>query len=286
MSSQDLHDRALLYYRLLRNATDPQIVKSIVATTSDISGASNFSEENFDHHLRDELMKEFNTLSIVYGTTSENFIAEENQVRFVKMPADHPLDAGAAAVPVDDVSVNNLVHQVQETSLHGATASAPEPYVPSLATPTPMPEVDLLGFGPEPTPAPVSAPSSFALKANVTISGEEYQSKWGAVPDSEAHVVIVPLATPPPSTDSIETPLGQSSIKTMASGELPTELKFFLYAQEATQDGSVVLVQASIAKGFSPTEMLLTIKISGPGGLEKADAFVEILKSSLSAFVI
>ncbi len=36
--------------------------------------------------LRDDLMKEFNTLSIVYGTTSENFIAEENQVKFVKMP--------------------------------------------------------------------------------------------------------------------------------------------------------------------------------------------------------
>ena len=45
-----------------------------------------------DDILRDELMKEFNTLSIVYGTTSDNFIAEENQLTFVKMPAEHPLD--------------------------------------------------------------------------------------------------------------------------------------------------------------------------------------------------
>ena len=54
--------------------------------------------------------------------------------------------------------------------------------------------------------------------------------------------------------------LGQPTIKTMASGDLPTELKFFLYAKES--DGAFILVQASIAKDAG-AEILLTINISG-----------------------
>jgi len=285
VSSQDLHDRALLYYRLLKSAVDPQIVRDVINTNTNIEGiASNFAEENFDDDIRDELMKEFNTLSIVYGTTSDNFIAEENQVVFVKMPTEHPLDNNIAPAHLQDVVVNNLATQVQETSIfdtNAPVAQAPEPGPAPLAV---ADEMDLLGFGPEPTTAPVAPASILNLSPNVTLSGDEYQSNWSAVPDSDAHVIIVPLSSQPPSTDVVELPLGEVSIRTMASGELPTELKFFLYAQEASADASTILVQASIAK-TDPCEMLLTVKIAGPGGLEKAEAFVDILKSAISTFV-
>jgi len=160
----------------------------------------------------------------------------------------------------------------------------------ATATATAAPEMDLLGFGygTEPTPAPVGPPnanaSTFRLQPNVTLSGDEYQSKWSAVSDANAHVIIVPLSSQPPSTDAVELPLAQASIKTMASGELPTELKFYLYAQEASPDASTILVQASIAKN-TPCEIFLTIKIAGPGGVEKAEAFVDILKSAISLVV-
>ena len=303
MSSQDLHDRALLYYRLLRTAspTDFKIVRDVIDTNTSIEGDLNFAEEGFDDILRDELMKEFNTLSIVYGTTSDNFIAEENQLTFVKMPAEHPLDRGAARAHVQDAAMNNLALQVQETSIFGtdphvsaiATAAAQVAHAPApvpAATATAAPEMDLLGFGygTEPTPAPVGPPnanaSTFRLQPNVTLSGDEYQSKWSAVSDANAHVIIVPLSSQPPSTDAVELPLAQASIKTMASGELPTELKFYLYAQEASPDASTILVQASIAKN-TPCEIFLTIKIAGPGGVEKAEAFVDILKSAISLVV-
>ena len=299
MSSQDLHDRALLYYRLLRTAspTDFKIVRDVIDTNTSIEGDLNFAEEGFDDILRDELMKEFNTLSIVYGTTSDNFIAEENQLTFVKMPAEHPLDRGAARAHVQDAVMNNLALQVQETSIFGtdqgvpATSTAPVAHVPApVPAATAAPEMDLLGFGygTEPTPAPVGPPnanaSTFSLKPNVTLSGDEYQSKWSAVSDANAHVIIVPLSSQPPSTDAVELPLAQASIKTMASGELPTELKFYLYAQEASPDASTILVQASITKN-TPCEIFLTIKIAGPGGVEKAEAFVDILKSTISSFV-
>jgi len=285
LSSQDLHDRALLYYRLLRTAADPNEVKDIIATNTKME-ATNFSEENFDGDIRDELMQEFNSLSIVYGTTSDNFIAEENQVKFVKMPAEHPLDGGhVSTAPINDYeqSVDNLAGGIQEISLPVEPAPAPVPVAPAA----PAPEIDLLGFGTEPTPAPIHEPvsySSFTLNPNFSLSGDEYQSNWSLVPDAESHVLSVPLSSLPPSTGAVEGPLAQSSIKTMASGELPTELKFFLYAQDTSSDGSIILVQASIGKGSIPTEMLLTIKVSGPGGREKADAFVDILKTSLTNF--
>ncbi|GFH56248.1 beta subunit of clathrin adaptor complex AP2 [Chaetoceros tenuissimus] len=284
VSCQDLHDRALLYYRLLRNAPDPSIVDQVVKTNMQIAGSANFAEENFDEDMRDELMKEFNTLSIVFGTTSDNFVSEENQIKFVKMPAEHPLDGGAGSVESAPVNpVDSLASQVQEASLldHGPVDTTPAPATAPMAA-----EMDLLGFGTEPTPAPVVPPvaaSTFSLIPNVALSGDEYQSKWGAVSDADAHVIIVPLTTLPPSTDAVETPLSQASIKTMASGELPTEFKFFLYAQDASSDGSIIMVQASIGKS-SPCEMLLTIKISGPGGFEKADAFVNVLKNALGAY--
>jgi len=292
VSSQDLHDRALLYYRLLRSASDPSIVQEIVSNKSELtSSVSNFAEENFDDDIRDELMKEFNSLSIVYGTTSENFIAEENQVKYVKMPPEHPLDGSGAGVPgatVDDAgAVANLTEQVQEASLldtNGVNTS--NGVTESHAAPAPAPpEMDLLGFGTEPTPAPINAPSNgLDLDANVVLSGDDYQSKWGSVPDAEAHVVIISLASQPTSTDDAETPLGLAYIKTMASGELPAELKFFLYAKDRS-DGSLILVQATITKGVSPVEMFLTIKICGQGGREKADAFAEVVKVALSSFL-
>ena len=92
VSSQDLHDRALLYYRLLRTSSvdvDPSVVRDVVSTDCNLPISFNFSEEEIDDDIRDELMKEFNSLSIVYGTTGESFIAEEFQVKFVRMPAEH-----------------------------------------------------------------------------------------------------------------------------------------------------------------------------------------------------
>jgi len=292
VSSQDLHDRALLYYRLLRTASDPSVVQEVLVTNNDIAGSANFSEESYDGDIRELLMKEFNTLSILYGTTSENFISEEHLVKFVKMPPDHPLDAGAP--PAENLEVNELAEEVQQASLldnddtpaqaHAQAHAAPDTYT----TPTPQPEVDLLGFGPEPTPAPIHAPGAVTLAFNpaTTLSGDQYQTMWSAVPDAEAHVMIIPLNSIPPSTDSIEGLLDNVSIKTMASGELDTELKFFLYAQDSSSSTApIFLLQASISKTTSPVEMFLTVKINGQGDRDAAEALVNVMKTAISAFI-
>lgn len=281
ISSQDLHDRALLYYRLLKSATDPRLVEQIISTNLQLSSSSSFSEENLDADLRDDLMKEFNTLSIIYGTTCKNFISEDNIVAFVKMPLEHPLDSHRTT------SVNDLTEQFRESMLLNDTSDKPIP-AKNISEPGEA-EVDLLGFisepmhSYEPTPAPRSPPSLGDLDKNVSMSGEEYQVMWGDISDADAHVVIIPLKLQPPSTDAIEIPLGSVSIKTIASGELPSELKFFLYAKESST-GLFFLVQATISKNATPCELFLTIKIVGSSDVEKANAFVDFVTSALSLY--
>jgi vesicle coat complex subunit len=92
VADQDLHDRALYYYRLLQ--TGPENAERVInatATTIDIS--KDFAEDD-ESEVRAGLANEFNTLSICYGKTAEHFVADENRVR----QGDAQADAAAAAI--------------------------------------------------------------------------------------------------------------------------------------------------------------------------------------------
>lgn len=292
VSSQDLHDRALFYYRLLRSSPDPNAAKSIITTKSMAITADHFAEED-DSELRAALMNEFNTLCTVYRCKAENFIEPENISPFVKGPKEHPLPKEALAAPVADPGVNTITDQLGGTSIVDLS-SAPAPAVVSAPVSA---EVDLLGFGDDaltqsapPPPPSTNSLQSLSLKSNVSLNGEDYQSRWGAVPDTEAVVIsALPMRAGPTSTDSIEGALGTFNVYTMASGELPTEFKLFLYSQEEdTFGGGYFLIQAVVMK--SPPSLSLTIKPSG-GDVdpnkrkEKIDQLVELVKSALGEFL-
>jgi vesicle coat complex subunit len=66
----DMHDRALLYYRLLEH--DVKIAEQILTSKVDKVGA--FAEE-VETELQEKLFAEFNTLAVVYGKPSEQFIS-------------------------------------------------------------------------------------------------------------------------------------------------------------------------------------------------------------------
>lgn len=279
VSSQDLHDRALLYYRMLKSGVDPGVVQNVINTNTVIAQGVKFAEED-DFELRKELMKEFNTLSILFGKTSSNFIADEFQVKFIKQPKEHPLAPGAAAVA--PVMPDSNGHAGGEVDLMGV-GSAPPP------APAPVNElVDFLGFGdptraaaPVPPPPPANSPP-FSPSASLT--GDDYQGKWGAISDSEALVTMVPMKGIPGSTEEVEASLARYNIKTMASGELPTEFKFFLYAQE-TSSNALILIQGNLDKQPGEALLVLTVKISGgDGGLgqQKVDKLAAVMSTALS----
>lgn len=297
VSSQDLHDRALFYYRLLRSSPDPNVAKSIITSKSMSMTTDQFAEED-DFELRAALMNEFNTLCTVYRCKAENFIEEENIVKFVKMPYDHPLSSEANMAPVADPGVNTIVDQFGGATIGVSLAAHPPvcaPPAPVSAPPAPMGEVDLLGFGDDvsilsaPPPPGTNSLQSLSLKANVTITGEEYQSKWSAVSDLEAVVVSTPMRSGPTSADAVEGALGAFNVMTMASGELPAEFKFFLYGQEEDYfGGGYFLIQAVVVK--APSTLSLTIKPCGGDAdpvkrKEKIDQLVELIKSALGEYL-
>jgi vesicle coat complex subunit len=285
VSSQDLHDRALLYYRLLRSgASDARSIESVVKTHTAISERVKFSEED-DDEMRAELMEEFDTLSIIYGKPSVNFIAPEFQVKYVKMPEGHPLGSSDVA---SLGSANNRPNAIPQNVGVYET--------PSAASGAPGggggDDVDLLGFGGGGAPSPPSAtstaqpkaPAAAALSLNpsVSMAGEAYQSTWSSIPDAAATVTAVPLSGLPTSTDEVESALSEKNVKIMASGELPNEFKFFFYAQDAAE-GTLFLVQANIEKSTSDPLMIVTVKASGGiAGDASIAAFVELITQALN----
>lgn len=268
VSSQDLHDRALLYYRMLQ--TDPKVVETVVKTNITLGEMVNFAEED-DSELRSALMEEFNSLSIMYGKTSDNFIKPEYQIKYAKMPSEHPLAPGMDT---------GVVQLPPAPALGGPTPAA-------AAAPAPAPVEsngaigDLLGFDPSPAAAPPAAPPSLptlSLAQGITMSGEEYQSKWAATPDADATVSAVPMKGMPSSTDQVERELGVNNIMTMASGELPGEFKFFLYCK--ADSGETFLIQSNIQKDGEPL-LILTIK-SEKNNPVLTEQLVEMVRISLN----
>ena len=262
VSSQDLHDRALMYYRLLKAG----VVENVVKT--DVSISQNFFEEN-DAELRTALLEEFNTLSILYGKTAENFIAPEYQVKFTKMPVEHPLAPGdTSTIPVPP------------------TAPAPEGQAaPVEPTAAPAGDVmDLLGFGDTSLPAataPAPSVELLSLAPNVTMTGDEYQSTWASVSDADATVSTIQLNAVPASTDSVESALARNNIMTMASGELDTEFKFFLYSKDTS--GVFFLLQCNVSKTPGEPLLIITIKTSGGAAADaKIEQLMDLMRSSLN----
>ena len=240
VSSQDLHDRALLYYRLLKSS-DPKVVEAVVKTNSFIGGLTNFSEED-DAELRTSLMEEFNTLSTLYQKKAEEFVASEHLVKLIRMPPEHPLAPGTDSTFV-------------------------VPPTTPVYIPAPLPEaapasgfMDLLGFGPSPVVATSPVATALNLQPNVAMTGADYQAKWGAISDADSIVATIALRSLPSSTAEVESALSACNVLTMASGELASEFKFFLYAQDSA--GDLFLIQSNLTKS-SEALLILTIKVSG-----------------------
>ena len=268
VSSQDLHDRALLYYRLLRSGSDYHTLEGVVKTSTNVPDSAGFSEEA-DDEFRAELLEEFNTLSTLYGKPSSTFIAPEYQVKYVKMPEDHPLVSSSGDDNSSYPTSTAGPEAIPQHDLMSSTPAAVAPTVQSVSD-----DFDLLGFGTGPSPPdPVPTSAAFSLNPSFTMTPDDYQSKWGGIPDAEASVSMVPMQRLPANTDQVERSLATNAVLTMASGELPNEFKFFLYASDSTS-GAIFLIQSNIEKSSEPF-MVVTVKVSG--GNQSAASVVEKL---------
>ena len=276
VSNQDLHDRALLYHRLLKSS--PKLAQMVVGGTSaTISDQLVFCEDD-DEPIRKALMTEFNTLSTLYGKTSDNFIAPEYQVKLVLMP-EYKEEEMPANLSNDIPSGDDFMQPAPPVTNIPAVTPQPAPSNPSATAAV----ADLLDFGGpsdepplQPTPAPTP---TLNLTPNVTMTGDTYQSIWGA--NAEAASLLIPLKQPPSNIPQTEQTLANSGIYTMASGELPTEFKFFLYAQDLDTE-QFLLLQAVFRKDAA--DLNVVIKISDGNDADnkiKANLLIDVVKNSL-----
>lgn len=294
VSSQDLHDRALLYYRMLQaggasnmmgegGAIPAETLERVVKTDSTVAVGQHFCEEK-DEVMMAELMKEFNTLTTLYDKTSEHFISPQFQVKLVKQPAEHPLEPGAAPSAPTTAATTIDVLGGGDPTAGSATAAPPPPQAEAGV-------MDLLGFGTDSTPAPAPPPAAAGTGIRLAahnLSSEDYQNSWGSIDDGDAIVSSVFLNALPAGTEAVETKLAGVHCHTMASGALPTELKFFMYAKQE-DTGTLFLIQANIDTGNSADPMMIvTVKVvAGASGAVDSNALVvqltEIMTNALNA---
>ena len=272
VSTQDVHDRALYYYRLLR--ASPKICEDIIKKGDSTVGLSSTFIEHDDSAMHAALMTEFNSLSIVFGRTSENFIDEKNMTKIVMM-ADEPIATGEYNNDVNGTP-NLLPSQEPGTFSTETHSNTNGDASTSLVT-------DLLGFGDDsPSPAPVVTPTTngLELNPNATMSGEQFQQYWGDMPHHTSASSFTLQSQP--NTADVESAFASIHILTMASGELPSEIKLFLYAQELHTD-SVFLLQVVISKS-NPITLAYTIKTNTMDAMKKCDILVSNMETSLHGF--
>ena len=306
VEDQDLHDRALYYHRLLQSGA-ANAETTVEGATASIAGDKGFAEDD-GREARAGLAREFNTLSICYGKTEENFVAEKYRAGQSKETE------AASAVGAMSVVAAPAVSFVPAANAN-AYAPAAVAAVAAVATAAPSdheaaaayddllgfaegggeeegaaaPAGDLLGGGFDEattatTEAAQTATKAIALNPGVAIDGAEFQAQWGQL--TEAVDTMIPMGTTAvQSTQSVEDALHAKNILTMASGEMPDEFKFFLYAQHAQHAGTkgMFLIEAVVDKTCRPQLLAVKIKtdIEGGRGRVLAEEVLNVLKAGL-----
>ncbi|CAM9231598.1 unnamed protein product [Chrysoparadoxa australica] len=259
-ASQDLHDRALLYYRLLKE----DVVKAEVVILGEGSQGQTvlgaFAEEQLTS-VRDAIFDEFNTLSVMYGETGENFTKPKYRVKEFNEGASQggadALARGLKAMGILDAPVP-------------AAAAAPSSLAPAQPpAASALPVVDLLGLMDDTAPPPaepansLQPPSAPPLKKDFSIDSAGFQTMWRDLNGSTQHSFTV--TSLPSSTSTVEAAAAKHNIFTMASGDKTLVMKFFFYASSGSDTH---LVQCSLDKATHALEVV--VKTTAGGGEAKA----------------
>lgn len=300
-STQDVHDRALLYYRLLHY--NVQEAKRIVAAPA--GAIARFAEEQSPEQ-RDRIFDELNTLAVVYRQPSSSFTTtvpahkedDEGLISIgagsggaVAVTATAAVAAPAAAV---DEGSSLLSHDEQQEAFFADPTSngvAPAPRAPSPAPP-PSAAMDLLGLDDllggtslAPTPAltqpqPPPPPLPLQLRPQPQLSPQVFQQKWGTL----THMTKFQHSLSPAAMAFIEANKHQdfckkvtaANIAVMASGGAPPTYRFYFHSQRADRD-TRILTESIVDKNTS--SMAITIKAEDA---ESSEHFQRVYQSVLS----
>ncbi|KAL5220509.1 hypothetical protein ABZP36_025222 [Zizania latifolia] len=305
---QDVHDRALFYYRLLQY--DPAVAERVVNPPK--QAVSVFADTQ-SSEIKDRIFDEFNSLSVVYQKPSYMFTDKEHRGPFEYSEDLSNLTVGAEtsekviSAQRYQENDNDLLLSTSDKEDIGTAASngsastynAPSDLIgPSLLSSQTPSETslinpggptyssqsnfsldDLLGLGVPEAPAAPPAPA-LTLNSKPVLDPGTFQKKWGQL----ALSLSQECSLSPQGAASLMNPqslirhMQSNYIQCIASGGQPPNYKFFFYAQK---DGATAffLVECIVNTASAKAQ----VKIKADDGTA-AEAFSALFQSALSNF--
>ncbi|KAG5591952.1 hypothetical protein H5410_042466 [Solanum commersonii] len=301
---QDVHDRALLYYRLLQY--NVSIAERVVNPPK--QAVSVFADTQ-SNEIKDRIFDEFNSLSVVYQKPSYMFTDKEHRGPFAFSEEIGNLSLGEEStdnvVPAQRIEANDKDlllstsdKEESKGSIHNSSAYSAPGYDGSLAAPSqtdlvsldykPTPNVpsatfaidDLLGLGLPAAASPPPPPPVLKLNTKAALEPNAFQQKWRQLPISISQETSinpqgVAIMTSP---QTLIHHMQGHSIHCIASGGQALNFKFFFYAQKA-EEPSTYLVECVV--NSSSCKVQLKIKADDQS---TSQAFSELFQSALSKF--
>ncbi|TMW87754.1 hypothetical protein EJD97_019520 [Solanum chilense] len=301
---QDVHDRALLYYRLLQY--NVSIAERVVNPPK--QAVSVFADTQ-SNEIKDRIFDEFNSLSVVYQKPSYMFTDKEHRGPFAfseeignlslgEESTDNVAPAQRIEANDKDLLLSTSDKEESKGSIHNSSAYSAPGYDGSLAAlsqtdlvsldykPTPnVPSAtfaidDLLGLGLPAAASPPPPPPVLKLNTKAALEPNAFQQKWRQLPISlsqETSISPEGVATLI-SPQTLINHMQGHSIHCIASGGQAPNFKFFFYAQKAEEPSSY-LVECVV--NSSSCKVQLKIKADDQS---TSQTFSELFQSALSKF--
>ncbi|CAH3174324.1 unnamed protein product [Porites lobata] len=212
----DVHDRALLYYRLLK--TNTKEAERVVCGSINKPATNPWNLSTSASNSKEQLLDEFNTLSVVYGQSSVLFITQS--VPYIK--GQPYIKDEAPSYDREELEEQNesLEHNVAVGNLLGEDVDNGK-------------QDEHLG-----------EKSILELTENPSLTPAMFEHRWKSIPESSCWAAA--LMKVPSSPDEFQQHLLHSKILLMASSPPGQPIqKYFFYAQEV-QGQTVVLVEAIV----------------------------------------
>ncbi|XP_073129436.1 beta-adaptin-like protein A [Henckelia pumila] len=300
---QDVHDRALFYYRLLQY--NVSVAERVVNPPK--QAVSAFADTQ-SSETKDRIFDEFNSLSVVYQKPSYMFTDKEYRGPFAFSEELGNLSIGPESgdhiIAAQGVEANDkdlLLSTSEKEDNHGYNGSAysAPSYDNSTTTGAFGAQLDLvsldnlstqtssslaidelLGLGMPTASSPAPLPPALKLNAKAVLDANAFQQKWRQLPVSISQEISID----PRGVAAMTTPQALSrhmqghSFHCVASGGQPPNFKFFLFAQKE-EESSAYLVECII--NSSTCKVQLKIKADDQ---TTSPAFSELFQSALSKF--
>nr|XP_043606513.1 beta-adaptin-like protein A [Erigeron canadensis] len=291
---QDVHDRALFYYRLLQH--NVSVANSVVNPAK--QAVSVFADTQ-SSEIKDRIFDEFNSLSVLYQKPCYMFTDKEHQGPFAFSEELGNLSIGPE--PSADVDANdeglllsttdkesNRAHANNSSAYNAAAAYDPsQGALVSLNEPEPAHTQqanfaidDLLGLGLSIVPSPTPSSPSLKLNGKAALDPSTFQQKWRQLPISTSQEGsispqgVAALMNPQALVQHMQV----YYIHCIASGGQAPNFKFFFFAQKADEPSNF-LVECII--NSSTCKAQIKIKADDQSA---SQAFADLFQSALSKF--